>query len=97
MKKIEAIIRPHLLEIHGEADGAGCFRAQVTHVHAAGPIVKVELRTESGQIVRVDVPQDRFRARDVWRGAEVFVAPRTEGLFIEIPAESPAESTPIYG
>jgi sulfate transport system ATP-binding protein len=76
-------IRPHLLDLHGDADGAGRFRARVTHVHAAGPIVKVELSTESGQIVRVDVPQDRFRLLNIWRDAEVFVAPRAEGLFLD--------------
>lgn len=78
-------IRPHLIDLHGVSDGAGegRFRARVTHVHAAGPIVKVEVSTESGQIIRIDVPQDRFRLLDIWRDAEVFVSPRAEGLFVD--------------
>src|SRR5215467_6525772 len=44
-KSAMVFVRPHLLEIDHHRNGGDSFRAKVTHVNAAGPLVKVDLLT----------------------------------------------------
>jgi sulfate transport system ATP-binding protein len=74
-------IRPHQLEIDLEGTGERQFRARVVHVNAAGPLVKVDLLAEWGDPVRVEVPQERFRALALQAGTDVFVRPRDMSIF----------------
>jgi sulfate/thiosulfate transport system ATP-binding protein len=74
-------IRPHQLEIDREGSVEQQFRARVVHVNAAGPMVKVDLVAEWGDPVRVEVPQERFRALALEAGTEVFVRPRDMRIF----------------
>jgi sulfate/thiosulfate transport system ATP-binding protein len=68
--------RPHLLDIHTKEPVGGYFRARVVHVNPAGPLVKVELITDWGDPVRVELSQDRYRALSLAREDDVFVSPR---------------------
>jgi sulfate/thiosulfate transport system ATP-binding protein len=71
-------IRPHLLDISLGWTDSRQFRAAVLMVNPAGPIVRVELETEWGTLVRVDLSQERYRALNLRPGTEVFVAPKAE-------------------
>jgi sulfate transport system ATP-binding protein len=74
-------IRPHQLEINFEASGEHQFRATVERVNPAGPLVKVDLRAEWGDPVRVELSQDRYRALGLKVGDGVFVSPVDMSLF----------------
>ncbi len=74
-------IRPHQLEIDRVDRGEGQFRARVARVNPAGPLVKVDLVAEWGDPVRVEVPQDRYRALALEVGGDVFVRPRDMRIF----------------
>ncbi len=53
-----------------ERNGEQQFRARVTHVNPAGPLVKVELQAEWGDPVRVEMSQERYRALALKAGDE---------------------------
>ena len=82
-RRARVYVRPHLLEIDHAPNGDGALRARVERVHSAGPIVKVELSSESGERLQAELTQDRLRALGLERGAEVFVWPRERRVFAE--------------
>jgi sulfate transport system ATP-binding protein len=74
-------IRPHQLEIEREGESASQFRARVLAVNPAGPLVKVDLMAEWGDPVRVELPQERYRALALEVGRDVFVRPTDMRIF----------------
>jgi sulfate/thiosulfate transport system ATP-binding protein len=74
-------IRPHQLEIEREGGSETQFRARVSHVNPAGPLVKVDLVAEWGDPVRVELSQERYHALALETGTEVFVRPKDMSLF----------------
>lgn len=69
-------VRPHMLDLAHRPSSQSHFRARVKHINAAGPIVKVELLAEPGDLVHVEISQERFRALQLQRELEVFVIPK---------------------
>jgi len=73
-------VRPHMLDIdHQDADGNN-FRARIKHINLAGPVVKVELVSEWGDAVLVEMTQERYHALQVAKDAEVFVFPKKKKI-----------------
>lgn len=76
--------RPHLLEIDHEPPAARPhFPATVSHINAAGPVVKVELSTQTGQVVQAELSQERYRALGLKRGMKVHVSVKDVKVFTE--------------
>ncbi len=75
-------VRPHLLELSLKAGGDDEFRATVVHVNSAGPKVKVELITESGDPVFAELDHERFAELNLRKGMRVFARPRENRVFI---------------
>jgi sulfate/thiosulfate transport system ATP-binding protein len=71
-------IRPHLLDISLGWTDSRQFRAAVLMVNPAGPVVRVELESEWGDVVRVDLSQERYRALGLRPGTHVYVAPKAD-------------------
>jgi len=76
-------VRPHDFALMLQPDGGPCFKAKVVRIHSAGPQVKMELSSDFGQRVDVEVPQDRFHSLHLAVGSEVFVSPRRIRVFLE--------------
>jgi sulfate/thiosulfate transport system ATP-binding protein len=76
-------VRPHLLEIELQPNGSDHFRAKVEHINAAGPVVRVELITDWGDPVHVELSHERYRALGLQRDAEVFVIPKERKVFTD--------------
>ena len=73
-------VRPHLLSVSRQPGPSG-VRARVERVHAAGPTVKVELRTEAGETIQAELaPADQQRLA-LHRAEEVWVSPRQSRTF----------------
>jgi hypothetical protein len=53
--------RPHLLDIAYQPTGPPQFPATIEYITIAGPLVKVELATETGTVVHMEVSQERYR------------------------------------
>jgi sulfate transport system ATP-binding protein len=77
---VRVFIRPHLFDISADAPDSGHFPARVVHVNPAGPMVKVELMTDWGDPVRVEVPQERYRSLGLAREDRVFLSPREHAV-----------------
>jgi len=54
----------------------------VLSVNPAGPIVRVELESEWGAIVRVDLSQERYRELGLRPGTPVFVAQKADDVLM---------------
>ena len=74
-------VRPHLLDIDRIPNGGDHFRAKIKHINSAGPLVKVEAITEWGALVRVEMPQERFRSLHLLKDESVFVIPKDVRVF----------------
>lgn len=74
-KSAKVYIRPHLLEIN-RTFSAHAFKATVKFIHAAGPLVRLEVETEAGDKVQVELSQERFRQLDLKKEEVVFVTPK---------------------
>ncbi len=76
-------VRPHLLDIDHQPSGAQSFRGEITYINPAGPIVKIELVSEWGHNVQVNLSQERYRELGLDKGMDVFVIPREMKAFLE--------------
>jgi sulfate/thiosulfate transport system ATP-binding protein len=82
-KSALVFVRPHLLEIEHQRNGGGNFRAKVSHINAAGPLVKVDLMTDWGDPVHVEISHGRYLSLGLKREDEVFIRPRERKVFVE--------------
>lgn len=76
-------VRPHQLEISHGSHGDNELRAKVQHINSAGPLVKVELLTRSGDSVRAEITQERFRELALQRDHDVYVSLKETQVFTE--------------
>lgn len=77
-------IRPHLLDIEYSAPANGnYFQAKVKSINAAGPLVKVELTTEWGALVQVEISHERYQHLGLKKDAAVFAIPKEVQVFTE--------------
>ena len=74
-------VRPHMLELEPAPSGGTSFAATVRHINAAGPRVKIELTSASGDPVLVEIEHDRLRALALQPGGQVYLRPREEQVF----------------
>lgn len=78
---VRVFVRPHDFEVDTHRNGAPSFRATVRRIHSAGPNARLELVAETGEHLFVELPQDRFRDRQITLGSQVFVTPRDVKVF----------------
>lgn len=76
-------VRPHLLDVHRQPTGASGFMATIDHLNPARPLVKLELTSEWGDPIQVEITQERYRALELKKGLQVFVTPREVTVFDE--------------
>lgn len=79
-------IRPHDLDLAREPGTTPSLPATVLAIHAAGPTVRLKLRTPLGETLTAVITQARFRDLDVRPGDQVHVAPRDLHVFTPPPA-----------
>jgi hypothetical protein len=60
----------------------------VTHINAAGSLVKVDLASDWGDTVHVEISHGRYSSLGLKRGDEVFLRPRERKVFVEENAET---------
>ncbi len=76
-----AYIRPHDIELSQEADNA-LDQGQIEHVHAIGPIVRLELnRRATDDPVEVVMTKERYRLLGLNPGDTVYIKPRRMAVF----------------
>lgn len=79
-KAAKVYIRPHLLDLDRNPSPSG-FKAIVKFINAAGPVVHVELSSEWGDLVQVDIPHERYRELGVKKDETFYVLPKEMKIF----------------
>ena len=74
-------VRPHDFELSTHANGRPSFGAIVNRINAAGPQVKMILKSDFGEQVDVEISQDRFKELSIEVGSRVFVSPKEIKIF----------------
>jgi len=77
-------VRPHFLEIHRQPNGGSHFRAVIKHINRAGSVVKIDALTEWGDLVQVELPQEKFRELRLSQNEAVFLIPKEMKVFSKI-------------
>ena len=77
----KVFIRPHEVDLATTSNGHPTLQATVQRVHSAGSIARVELATTTGELLHVEVPQERFRALGVAVGSTVYATPKNLRVF----------------
>ena len=77
-------VRPHDLDIARSRNGEPTIEAVIRHVHAVGPVVRVELeRRDTGDLVEAHLTRERYRELDLRAGEQVHIKPRKMQVFAE--------------
>lgn len=76
-------IRPYDVTLDTSTHGLPALEAEVMHVHAAGPLVRVELKTSTDQWLVSEISQERFGTMDLAIGKKVFVRLRHIRVFAD--------------
>lgn len=76
-------VRPHLLDIHCEKPHQDAFTGTVHQMSTAGPIAKVELLSQSGDFIQVDLDLEKFKSLGLVKDQSVFVTIKESKTFME--------------
>jgi sulfate/thiosulfate transport system ATP-binding protein len=82
-KEARILVRPHDLDITLSPNGASALRARIIRIQTAGPLVKVELVSEAGEEVIVDLPHEKFHELAIHKDDFVFVSMKDSRVFVE--------------
>lgn len=77
------MVRPFDLDIVTTKSNDSAVPARITRINAAGSAVKVELTSETGDAILVEIPHDKHRGLNLKVGDAVFVSPRESKVFFE--------------
>ncbi|MCE9548584.1 MAG: sulfate/molybdate ABC transporter ATP-binding protein [Planctomycetia bacterium] len=75
-------MRPHELDIKRERNGVPSLAARVVRVNPAGPVAKINLQTNEGNELFVDLSLERYAQLKLAVGETVFVYPRAARVFV---------------
>lgn len=81
ISQARAFVRPHDVDIDLHRHDRPGFWAHINHVNVAGPQVKVELACHNGEMIQVELPQERYRTLSLNRGDRVYASPRHFKVF----------------
>jgi sulfate transport system ATP-binding protein len=75
-------IRPHVLDVHLGPNGKVSIPAVIRRINAAGPRVKLELESDWGDPILVEMDHDRLRALELAPDTRVYLSPRDDEVFV---------------
>ncbi|MGO9272369.1 MAG: sulfate/molybdate ABC transporter ATP-binding protein [Terriglobia bacterium] len=84
-------VRPHLMDIEREPTQENHIPAWVKHINSAGPLVKVELATRSGDQIQVEISHERHQELQLVKDDAVFVVPKDMKMFAGSELHDPEE------
>ena len=79
----KVFVRPHELEVYPEPVIGAAFHGVVKRIHAAGPVVRVEIHDSQQRPIRAELSQERYRSLALAPGHQVWLAPRNIRVFAE--------------
>jgi sulfate transport system ATP-binding protein len=83
-----AYARPHDFDV-SRMPSDGALRAAVTQINPSGAVVRLELTTAEGEVIRVDLAREHLDRLALRTGEELFVKPRRMRVFVGTPGAVP--------
>ncbi len=80
-KSARIYIRPHLFEVEKTASGNQSFKGTIKYLNPAGPIVKIEMISEWGDLINVEIPIGQYYELEIKKGDVVYVRPKEMKFF----------------
>jgi len=79
-----AYVRTNEVELGPKPSGSSSLEAEVRHIRAFGPMVRLELDlVEGARTIEAHIPRHRFEALALTKGDRVFVSPTNVRVFAE--------------
>ena len=76
-------VRPHDIELSREP-GAALASGTIEHIHAVGPIVRVELkRDDSDAYIDAALTKEQYQSLRLMLGDQVYIRPRKVAVFVD--------------
>jgi sulfate/thiosulfate transport system ATP-binding protein len=75
-KPVTFYVRPHQFEVTRSARSQLSFKARIRYLNPAGALAKLELVTEWGDLVQVEIAQAEYRALLLKKEEEVYLTPK---------------------
>jgi len=75
-KPANLYIRPHQFDVARHSQGDNAIKATIKYMNPAGSSVKLDLLSESGNSLQVEITQQEFAKLQLVKGEEVFVCPK---------------------
>jgi sulfate transport system ATP-binding protein len=75
-KFVNLYVRPHQFDVDRQPQGYNCIKAVIKYLNLAGSSVKIDLISETGNPLQVEITQQEFGRLALVKGEEVFVSPK---------------------
>ena len=75
-------VRPHDLSLSREA-GEALARGVVEHIHAVGPVVRVEVRADDDRLIDAALSREEYRQLGLLPGDAVWLRPKRLSVFVD--------------
>lgn len=79
----QLFVRPHDFDLSLQPGDNAPFKARIERIQSAGSIVRIDLQSEAGEPVQVELPHDRYKQLPLQVGGEVYLVPRHSRVFVE--------------
>jgi sulfate/thiosulfate transport system ATP-binding protein len=76
IKSANLYIRPHQFDISRKPQGDNAIKATIKYINSAGFAVKIDLNSESGNPLQVEITQQEFASLGLIKGEDVYVLPK---------------------
>jgi sulfate transport system ATP-binding protein len=80
-QRARVFVRPHEFDIERMSQNGDAVAARIIRIQSAGPVVRVELKSEHGDSIQVELTHDRYNALVLRTGETVFVKVRDARVF----------------
>lgn len=75
-KAVTFYVRPHQFEVSRSSKGAHSFKAKIKYANPAGAVARLEVVTEWGDLVQVELAQADYQALAIRKEDEVYLTPK---------------------
>ena len=74
-------VRPHLIDLSLTPVDENSISGTIVHINPAGPFVKVEIKSENGNLVQANISQERYKELNLQKDMPVYLIPREMHTF----------------
>ncbi len=75
-KSKKIYVRPHQLTVSRTPQTGDSVKAVIAFINPAGSVVKIDARSQEGNIYQVEIPQEEYQALKLVKNDEIFLTPK---------------------